>query len=424
MSAPTTPSSQDLQVAFDPTAYTVIDGAQLGQLVNGASPVNGIGMIVVTADSGTTPNVPDATITTKWQNYMWLRVGATTITAYVWNPNGSYNTSTKYWQTITTSAIAPGTITGGTGGMLALNTVTAANIVSLAYSQLTGAPALAAGSGTALTSDGLFNSSFFNSNTFVWGDLQGSGNTPGTPVVKPLAITAAKIANATITPTQLAAAGTANYQLTDVTGSAPAWTKTPTIVQSGSPVVSSAGNALKVPQVATGVGVDAGTWQMASPNTSAFGRVLQDVLVSDTSIVPSSGNITPGVGALAYNATGMTAYTQFTAKYSAVSASSTIIVEMGITNYNGSGDYVNIAGLFHDTTSTTTAPTAIGYATHQGYGSTMIFKGTFASSSSWVSGLYLKVFFGTNGGTCYTNVAGGATYAMGTSSWIRFTEVI
>ncbi len=69
-----TPLTTDLIVGLDPTGATAITGAQLAQLVNAANPQNDKGLIIVTTDgSPGNPVVPDASTTTKWQRYLWLR---------------------------------------------------------------------------------------------------------------------------------------------------------------------------------------------------------------------------------------------------------------------------------------------------------------------------------------------------------------
>lgn len=161
-------SSQDLQTSFDPTSYLNITGAQLLQLVTGASPSSDKGMIVVTTDSGGAPSIPDATGTPKWQRYLWLRVSpdSTSITLYAWNPNQTYNLSyvsggTTYtvstnWNPVTVSAIPAGSIQGY---QIANSTITKEKIQNIDLSQVNGSTAL-------------INSSY----NFTGGDVTGSGS--------------------------------------------------------------------------------------------------------------------------------------------------------------------------------------------------------------------------------------------------------
>ena len=80
-------NTNDLITGFDPTGATSITGAQLAQLVNSATPSSDRGLVLFTSDSGT-PDAPNASVTTKWQRYVWVRSNTAdqTITAYVWNP--------------------------------------------------------------------------------------------------------------------------------------------------------------------------------------------------------------------------------------------------------------------------------------------------------------------------------------------------
>lgn len=132
------PSLQDLQAPFDPTAYPEITQAEILQIVSGASPANGKGMVVVTADIATVPQVPDATTHTKWQTYLWARVQVASVTVYVWNPNGASDATYQKWVTLTVASIADGSITNP---KLAALAVTDDKVASVSYSKITGAPA-------------------------------------------------------------------------------------------------------------------------------------------------------------------------------------------------------------------------------------------------------------------------------------------
>jgi hypothetical protein len=80
------PSTIDVVTPFDPTGYSTISGAQLEQFAGGIAPYSDKGFVVITTDTAGSPNVPAANTTTKWQNYIWLRISSTYVTAYVWNP--------------------------------------------------------------------------------------------------------------------------------------------------------------------------------------------------------------------------------------------------------------------------------------------------------------------------------------------------
>jgi hypothetical protein len=223
------PSTQDLQAPFDPTGYGAITGAQLLQLITGAYTGPDTGFIIVTQDAGSpaAPTVPDAITDTKWQKYIWLRQSANYVTAYIWNPGGANSATFQNWVTISQASIGAGSILGY---MIASNTIPSTAIISITGAQITGStPAVWLASLntylTALATDGLLTSSLFSNASFVWGDLQGSGSSPGAPVIKSLAISQAKLAlqsvaggetlatgqiiDRSITPTQLRSANPA-----------------------------------------------------------------------------------------------------------------------------------------------------------------------------------------------------------------------
>ena len=61
--------------------------------------------VINTTDTGAgTPTVPDASVTTKWQEYIWIRHLEATNTnkakIYVWNPNASSDSSYLKWQEV------------------------------------------------------------------------------------------------------------------------------------------------------------------------------------------------------------------------------------------------------------------------------------------------------------------------------------
>lgn len=192
-------NNNDLIVGFDPTGSTSITGAQLAQLVNSATPSSDRGLILITTDDNSgNPNVPDArnTGTPAFARYMWLRVSSNYVTAYVWNPSANSDVTILKWVTISQAAIAPSSIQGY---QIAPSTITADKIATVNSSSIQGGivqswlAALNVGN-TAVVSDGVLSSSLFTNANLVWGDLQGSGATPGTPVIKPLAVTQTKLA--------------------------------------------------------------------------------------------------------------------------------------------------------------------------------------------------------------------------------------
>jgi len=470
MSAPTNAPTTDLAISFDPTGYTVIDGAQLNQLVTGAYPVNGIGFVVVTADSGLVPNPPNANVTTKWTNYIWLRVGATTLTAYVWNPAGPATTALLNWQTISSASIGPGTIIGS---MIAANTIPATAIISLTYAQLTGAPALATGSTTALTADGLFNTQFFNSNIFVWGDLQGSGLTPGTPVVAPLAITAAKIAANTITTAQLANnSHTASTELSTAAVDIATNISVPTTCVLGSPsnvnfvpgTAVAAGDILAVNCDATGsptantglvlmrkavLGAAepavqtynqlpvclAGATTYTLSNTNTVGRVLQTVAVVDNSVTSTSYHVTNSSGlpnAIPVSGTSSQPIAALVAAITPINAGSKLIIDCTLNlAFTSAETPANlIAALFISAgAGASTTAIAANFQYTQYAPNMMQVRLTFAVASSSTAARTYQIGFGSDtASTTFYNSLNGSTKpfggTLGVNSYLNVTEYL
>lgn len=198
------PSTQDLTAPFDPTAFTTITGAQLLQLVTGLSPNINTGFILISTDIAGVAQVPAANMTTKWQNYMWLRVQATYVTAYIWNPNGATDPTFLNWVTISSASIGPGSIQGF---QIAANTIPATAIISLSSAQITGS--VVAGwlaqlniANTAYATNGLMNN-----NSPIFGDLNGVGSTVAQPVIGNLAVTQGKLALQSVAGNPVALSG-------------------------------------------------------------------------------------------------------------------------------------------------------------------------------------------------------------------------
>jgi len=189
-------NANDFIVGLDPTGASTISGAQLAQLVNSATPETDRGLVLVTNDVAGVPNIPNASTTPAWQRYVWLRISATYVTGYVWNPGGATDATYLNWVSLSQAAIAPGSIQGY---QIAANTIVASNISSVSSASIQGGivaawlAALNPGL-TAISADGVLTTSLFTNAGLVWGDLQGSGASPGTPVIKPLAVTQTKIA--------------------------------------------------------------------------------------------------------------------------------------------------------------------------------------------------------------------------------------
>ena len=103
-------SNVDFVHGIDPTAFTSITGAQLAQLIDSATPYTDKGLIITTTDNiDDTPNVPDASVTTKWKRYLWIRIGAVAVTPYVWNDNTA-DVTLLGWTSVAQSSLGPNSI--------------------------------------------------------------------------------------------------------------------------------------------------------------------------------------------------------------------------------------------------------------------------------------------------------------------------
>lgn len=318
-------SDIDFIPGFDPTAYVVITGAQLLQLVGLAQPYSDKGLLVLTTDVGSNPVVPDATTTAKWANYIWLRVTATQTIPYVWNPNAALDVTFLQWQTIASATIAPGSIQGF---MIAAAAITDDKINSVSIGKIVPSP---------------YAAFIQPASAIPAGDLIGS--TYANPTVAPGVITGAKIAGQTITQANIAPNGVCqqnicptnsptgsvtsptpvNGQIMQVTAGVSQWV-TNQLAALANPTGSNNGQVLAV----TG-----GNVGYVTPN-GLGGRVLQTLTASVTSqqSINSAASVptTYPLGA---------ALTNLTHTFTPLSANSVFIVE-----FEGWVQYTTVGGSF------------------------------------------------------------------------------
>jgi hypothetical protein len=228
-------NTNDLVVGFDPTSSAAITGAQLAQMVNGATPSSDRGFVLVTYDNSTgDPTVPNATSATgvvALQRYLWLRISTNSISVYAWNAGGSTSsyastvspfnvTNLLNWQPITVSGIGNGSITNA---MLQSGSVTADKIstAGIPGSLLTGTvPASwvtsSQGDGLLMTSSsplygaitGFVNATMFGKQVVSGSSVSGAGN------ITDSSIYGMQIAYGAITTVQLLAGYTNAYATT------------------------------------------------------------------------------------------------------------------------------------------------------------------------------------------------------------------
>ena len=134
-------SQQVLNPGIDPTSYVAITGAELAEMVSGATFASNVGGVIVTLDVSGVPVVPQAQTDATLQTYIWIRIGTPSssgnfATPYVWNPNLPNAVGALLnWNTVASSSIASGSIQGY---MIASNTIPATALIGgITLSQVT-----------------------------------------------------------------------------------------------------------------------------------------------------------------------------------------------------------------------------------------------------------------------------------------------
>jgi hypothetical protein len=272
-------STIDFVTPYDPTGYPSVNGAQLLQLVSGLLPYTGIGFSIVTTDSElNTPQVPNANITPKWKNYIWVRITSTAVIPYIWSPYAADGTYYG-WVSLAASAIGAGTVTGFN---IAYNTITDVNISDVNWSKISGAPTSLPPSGAA---SGALTGIYPN------------------PSIGNAVVTGSMIAAATITGSNINSATIAGTQLINNTiGTAQMGAQSVDIT-----TALKVGTPLWIPR--TNAGATACEWINPQGN-SAVGRILQYTKASQAGKVSAAGNFVntttnPVTGAIGVTASGL-----------------------------------------------------------------------------------------------------------------------
>jgi hypothetical protein len=95
-------TTYDFLKGLDLTGQGNVSPSELNQLIDNASFTPDRGIILTTKDAGGIPDVPDASFTTKWQNYIWRRVLADAIYLYTWDESAEDDPDFFKWVRIDT----------------------------------------------------------------------------------------------------------------------------------------------------------------------------------------------------------------------------------------------------------------------------------------------------------------------------------
>lgn len=473
------PTTQDLLAPFDPTGYVNISGAQLLQLITGASPNTDIGMIVLTVDVAGVPQVPNAVNTIKWESYMWLRVSTNFVTAYVWNPGGATDATYLNWVTLSSAAIGPGTIQGY---MIATATIPATAIISIQSSQITGSVVPAWLAQLNAGSTGYATNGLMNSNSLIFGAMNGVGSTVANPIFGAAVVTLANMAKQSVAGNPVALQGnivdnsiTTLQLLNNGLTSSPAFAlngavdpafniATPTksligipsstnfnTATSGSNILP--GDILAVNWNAAGVGgyvpirrailtlleptaqattqlvgvvATQTTYSLINPQGAngglPFGRVLQVSQGLDAGKYSSAGNVTLGTVSLEYGATGMTPIAGLQTTFTPLNAGSRLLIEVVLNIHLNASS--GVYGLYTSNTSLAEPLSMMLISTTSaGAMLQLIYQASIAPGAVTPITFYSE--FGCNANSAFINSVDGATTILGgISSSIKITEYI
>lgn len=132
------PSNIDIVPGFDVSGYPSLNASQLAALVEGIAPYADKGFVLVSADVGGLPEVPNAAVTTKWQKYVWIRTTGADAILYIWNPDVADDPTFLKWVQVNASGISDNTLNGS---KLVNNSVSSGKIISLDWGKIINTPA-------------------------------------------------------------------------------------------------------------------------------------------------------------------------------------------------------------------------------------------------------------------------------------------